>query len=31
VEASIGRAADATEFANAHGIEAAMNQYNRKQ
>jgi PTH1 family peptidyl-tRNA hydrolase len=31
VEASIGRAADAAEFANAHGIEAAMNQYNRKQ
>ena len=31
VEASVSRAADAAEFANAHGIEAAMNLYNRKQ
>jgi peptidyl-tRNA hydrolase, PTH1 family len=31
VEASVSRAADAGEFANAHGIEAAMNLYNRKQ
>jgi peptidyl-tRNA hydrolase, PTH1 family len=30
VEASVSRAADAAEFANAHGIEAAMNLYNRK-
>jgi peptidyl-tRNA hydrolase, PTH1 family len=30
-EASVSRAADAAEFANAHGIEAAMNLYNRKQ
>ena len=31
VGASVSRAADAAEFANAHGIEAAMNLYNRKQ
>lgn len=31
VEASVSRAADAAEFANAHGIEAAMNLYNKKQ
>lgn len=30
VETSIGRAADAAEYANAHGIEAAMNIYNKK-
>ncbi|HEY5777311.1 MAG TPA: aminoacyl-tRNA hydrolase [Terrimicrobiaceae bacterium] len=30
VETSVSRAADAAEFANAHGIEAAMNLYNRK-
>ncbi len=30
VEASVSRAADAAEFGNAHGIEAAMNLYNRK-
>jgi len=31
VEGTVSRAADAAEFANAHGIEAAMNLYNRKQ
>lgn len=30
LEASIGRAADAAEYASAHGLEAAMNQYNQK-
>lgn len=30
LEASIVRAADAAEYANAHGLEAAMNQYNQK-
>jgi peptidyl-tRNA hydrolase, PTH1 family len=30
VEAGVSRAADAADFANAHGIEAAMNLYNRK-
>jgi peptidyl-tRNA hydrolase, PTH1 family len=30
VEASVSRAADAAEHANAHGIEAAMNIYNKK-
>ena len=27
---AVGRAADAFEFANAHGLEAAMNQFNQK-
>ena len=31
MEASVSRAADAAEYANAHGIEAAMNLYNKKQ
>ena len=31
MEASVSRGADAAEYANAHGIEAAMNLYNRKQ
>jgi len=30
MEAAIERAADAVEYANAHGIEAAMNIYNQK-
>lgn len=30
VEATVSRAADAFEFANAHGIDAAMNQFNQK-
>lgn len=30
VERAIGRAADAFEYANAHGIESAMNQFNQK-
>lgn len=30
VAAAVNRAADAFEFANAHGLEAAMNQYNQK-
>jgi PTH1 family peptidyl-tRNA hydrolase len=30
VEASVGRAADAAEYASAHGLEAAMNIYNKK-
>jgi peptidyl-tRNA hydrolase, PTH1 family len=30
VEASVSRAADAAEFASAHGLEAAMNLYNKK-
>ncbi len=30
LQASISRASDAFEFANAHGIEAAMNQFNQK-
>ena len=31
VAEAVARAADAVEFANAHGIEAAMNQFNQKQ
>ncbi len=30
LQASVGRAADAIEYANAHGLEAAMNIYNQK-
>jgi len=30
VEESVTRAADAFEYANAHGIDAAMNQFNQK-
>ena len=30
VEASVSRAADAAEYASAHGLEAAMNLYNKK-
>ena len=30
VEAAVRRAADAVEYANAHGLEAAMNLYNQK-
>ena len=31
LEEAISRAADAFEYANAHGLEAAMNQFNQKQ
>ena len=30
VAEAVSRAADAFEFANAHGLEAAMNQFNQK-
>jgi len=30
LESAVGRAADAVEHANAHGLESAMNTYNQK-